>query len=219
MKKTLGYVITGVLAVILIAVIVLAIVPSSFYNPIEKDDLKRVEVWHGGDKVYGLDMSNEEEKTIIDNILEKNANGFNEKILSALFLGYYGNDPIVTHKSSTGSETIENILTSNANNYYLIFDYTYGAVDLDEAMKTLKVNGTEYKLKDVEDETKATVKYSRMIMEITDSKDFGSITIYLEETNEPTTLTNLKNLVSNYRLSVQGYTIDLYNFLETLCAD
>ncbi len=219
MKKTLGYVITGVLAVILIAVIVLAIVPSSFYNPIEKDDLKRVEVWHGGDKVYGLDMSNEEEKTIIDNILEKNANGYNEKILSALFLGYYGNDPIVTHKSSTGSETIENILTSNANNYYLIFDYTYGAVDLDEAMKTLKVNGTEYKLKDVEDETKATVKYSRMIMEITDSKDFGSITIYLEETNEPTTLTNLKNLVSNYRLSVQGYTIDLYNFLETLCAD
>ena len=219
MKKTLGYVITGVLAVILIAVIVLAIVPSSFYNPIEKDDLKRVEVWHGGDKVYGLDMSNEEEKTIIDNILEKNANGYNEKILSALFLGYYGNDPIVTHKSSTGSETIENILTSNANNYYLIFDYTYGAVDLDEAMKTLKVNGTEYKLKDVEDETKATVKYSRMIMEITDSKDFGSITIYLEETNEPTTLINLKNLVSNYRLSVQGYTIDLYNFLETLCAD
>ncbi len=219
MKKTLGYVITGVLAVILIAVIVLAIVPSSFYNPIEKDDLKRVEVWHGGDKVYGLDMSNEEEKTIIDNILEKNANGYNEKILSALFLGYYGNDPIVTHKSSTGSETIENILTSNANNYYLIFDYTYGAVDLDEAMKTLKVNGTEYKLKDVEDETKATVKYSRMIMEITDSKDFGSITIYLEETNESTTLTNLKNLVSNYRLSVQGYTIDLYNFLETLCAD
>ena len=219
MKKTLGYVITGVLAVILIAVIVLAIVPSYFYNPIEKDDLKRVEVWHGGDKVYGLDMSNEEEKTIIDNILEKNANGYNEKILSALFLGYYGNDPIVTHKSSTGSETIENILTSNANNYYLIFDYTYGAVDLDEAMKTLKVNGTEYKLKDVEDETKATVKYSRMIMEITDSKDFGSITIYLEETNEPTTLTNLKNLVSNYRLSVQGYTIDLYNFLETLCAD
>ncbi len=217
MKKTLGYVITGVLAVILIAVIVLAIVPSSFYNPIEKDDLKRVEVWHGGDKVYGLDMSNEEQKTIIDNILEKNANGYNEKILSALFLGYYGNDPTVTHKSSTGSETIENILTSNANNYYLIFDYTYGAVDLDEAMKTLKVNGTEYKLKDVEDETKATVKYSRMIMEITDSKDFGSITIYLEETNEPTT--SLKKLVSNYRLSVQGYTIDLYNFLETLCAD
>ena len=217
MKKTLGYVITGVLAVILIAVIVLAIVPSSFYNPIEKDDLKRVEVWHGGDKVYGLDMSNEEQKTIIDNILEKNANGYNEKILSALFLGYYGNDPTVTHKSSTGSETIENILTSNANNYYLIFDYTYGEVDLDEAMKTLKVNGTEYKLKDVEDETKATVKYSRMIMEITDSKDFGSITIYLEETNEPTT--SLKKLVSNYRLSVQGYTIDLYNFLETLCAD
>lgn len=219
MKKTLGYVITGVLAVILIAVIVLAIVPSSFYNPIEKDDLKRVEVWHGGDKVYGLDMSDEEQKTIIDNILEKNANGYNEKILSALFLGYYGNEPTVTHKSSTGSETIENILTSNANNYYLIFDYTYGAIDLDEAMKTLKVNGTEYKLEDVEDETKATVKYSRMIMEITDSKDFGSITIYLEETNESTTLTNLKNLVSNYRLSVQGYTIDLYNFLETLCAD
>ena len=69
MKKTLGYIITVLLAVTLIAVIVLAIVPSSFYNPIEKDDLKRVEVWHGGDKVYGLDMSNEEDKTIIDNII------------------------------------------------------------------------------------------------------------------------------------------------------
>ena len=48
MKKTLSYIITGVLAVILLAVIVLAIVPSSFYNPIEKDDFKKVEVLHNG---------------------------------------------------------------------------------------------------------------------------------------------------------------------------
>ena len=217
MKKTLSYIITGVLAVILLAVIVLAIVPSSFYNPIEKDDLKKVEVWHNGEKVLGYYMSDDEQKPIIENILEENSKGYKEKILSSVFLGYYGNKPTVTHKTATGSETLENILTSNANNYYLIFDYTFGASNLDDAMKTLKVNGSEYKLEDVEDESKATVKYSRMIMEITDSKDFGEITIYLEETNQPTS--NLKKLESNYRLSVQGYTIDLYNFLETLCAE
>lgn len=216
MKKTLSYIITGVLAVILLAVIVLAIVPSSFYNPIEKDDLKRVEVWHNGEAL-SYSMSDDEQKAIIENILEENSKGYKEKILSSVFLGYYGNKPTVIHKTATGSETLENILTSNANNYYLIFDYTFGASNLDDAMKTLKVNGSEYKLEDVEDESKATVKYSRMIMEITDSKDFGEITIYLEETNEPTS--NLKKLESNYRLSVQGYTIDLYNFLETLCAE
>lgn len=215
MKKTLSYIITGVLAVILLAVIVLAIVPSSFYNPIEKDDLKKVEVWHNGEKVLGYYMSDDEQKPIIENILEENSKGYKEKILSSVFLGYYGNKPTVTHKTATGSETLENILTSNANNYYLIFDYTLGALNLDDAMKTLKVNGSEYKLEDVEDESKATVKYSKMIMEITDSKDFGEITIYLEESDKTTP----KEFVSNYRLSVQGYTIDLYNFLETLCAE
>ena len=217
MKKIMSYVITGLLAVLLITVCVLAIVSSSFYNPVDGDNVKRVEIWHDGEKV-AYNAINEDGRATIDKILEANAKGYQEKILTSIFLGYYAENMKVEHKPAENAESIANMLKNNPESYFVVFDFTYGAEDLESAMQTLKVDGHDYLLPEVEDEEEAKVKYSRLIMQVSDSDTFGDIVIYLEETNNVIS-TSSTALKSNYRVTTKGYQTELYNLVEDLFND
>lgn len=214
MKKIISYIITGLLAALLITVCVLAIVSSSFYNPVVGENVKRIEIWHGGEKI-AYNAINETQKNTIDKIVDANAKGYSEKVLTSIFLGYYTENMKVEHHEAENAESIANMLGNNPDSYFVVFDFTYGSENLDEAMQTLKVNGEDYLLPDVEDETKATVKYSRLIMKVTDSEHFEDIVIYLEETNNVIS-TSSSSLKSNYRVTTKGYQTELYKVVENL---
>jgi len=213
MKKIISYVITGLLAVLLIAVCVLAIVSSPFYNPVD-GEVKRIEIWHGGEKI-AYNAINEDDSATIDKIVKANANGYSEKVLTSIFLGYYADNMKVEHKPAENAESIANLLKNNAESYFVVFDFTYGAEDLESAMQTLKVNGEDYLLPEVEDEDDAKVQYSRLIMQVSNSDTFDEIVIYLEETNNVISTSSV-SLKSNYRVTTKGYQSELYDLVEDL---
>ena len=217
MKKIISYVITGLLALLLIAVCVLAIVSSSFYNPVDADNVKRIEIWHGGEKI-AYNAINEDQQATIDRIVEANANGYREKVLTSIFLGYYSNNFKVEHKPAENAESIANLIKNNADSYFVVFDFTYGEEELESAMQTLKVNGNDYLLEDVEDEEEAKVKYSRLVMQVSNTTTFDDIVIYLEETNYAIS-PDSTSLKSNYRVTTKGYQTELYKVVEELFND
>ena len=214
MKKIMSYVITGLLAVLLIAVCVLAIVSSSFYNPVDSENVKRIEIWHGDNKI-AYNAINEEDQDVIQKILDANAKGYQEKILTSIFLGYYADSMKVEHQPAENAESIGNLLKNNTDSYFIVFDFTYGAEDFEAAKQTLKVNGNDYLLPNVEDEEAAKVTYSRLIMQVSEKDTFGEIVIYLEETNNVIT-PGSASLKSNYRVTTKGYQTELYNLVEDL---
>lgn len=206
MKKVLSFSIAGLLVAILVATIVTALVKSSFYYPINNDEVMIVQVWKNGALHTEYKSANEDDAEIIDEILSLNKKGFQETVLASIFLNHYSHKTHVVYNSTS----VNNILTSPLNEFVIILDFTNY---YQENTKTLELFGEVYK-----DTTKptgdSTVQYKKMIFQVSNTDSLNEITIYLE--NTVNAAPNLNN--SLYQIKTLAKQDKLYNYLKHITA-
>lgn len=197
-KKIAIGVVTSIIALLVIAVIVLAVIRTSFYNPLQKE-ASYVAIWTDGElyelntcynpttQMHDVDEYTEGNK-IYNKIVELNNKSREEGLLTSLLGNAYGFEATVTEVETTVS-TIKNLGT------VLQFVYT--------SVQTFEFDGKVYK-----DNDGNTVTYNHMYIEVKDTENLTETTAYLVNNNEDTD--------SNFKISFLAKQAELFDYLANL---
>lgn len=158
LKKILSIVIISIVLALTIATIILAVVPKTVYDPLNRD-FSTMSIWRAGinNTYIKGELGSDEQNEVINDILELHEKSLKDNVLSSMFQG-------------TGKYTIK------------IEDYGYS--DVRTTAKTTDVISiafsykTEQRQTFTDEEGKVTIKYTRAVMVLNKSESFEECTIY-----------------------------------------
>ena len=182
----------SVIATLVIAVIILAVVNTTFYKPVITNaqslkisvDGTYIGVGLYTNPKYFTESSDNEGQKIYKNIEAKYCKTTSESVLACLFGGAYSFDEKVEDKTTT----LTNIKSSG-----IVLEYTFAEE------QTIEIDGEVKKDKDGN-----TIKYNKVFIEVKDSKDLTETYAYLYNTN---------NEDSNIRITFLAKQADLYSYI------
>ena len=197
MKKIIAIISACLVAILLGVTVVLACTKYTAATVLE-DGAMSVAVYRNGNQaVNEYDSETDEFKKIIRlyNASRK------ENTLSSLFQGANGFTPEVKN-----DEVLLSTITTNSDgNYVVVFTY--------DEIQTLTLNGKDYVNED--SETKETVKYQQMFIEVANTTNFTEYNIYLvDESNANKDIDSNKK--SYWHVSLIAHQSDLYAYVATV---
>ena len=202
MKNTLTKVLTIValclFSAIAITAIVLAIVKRD-YNQVVNSDVISIEVKKAGaSNVYLKDDTEEENRTVFNDLLNKYYQGTKESILSSLFQGAYSSDAEAEVVKTT---TTVSSLSASSEVFYLRF-YFYFSI-----CQTLKINNKVYEDTRLTTLDK-TVKFKSVILKVENNTTLNKVTMYIVDSSYPST--------SYYQVKYTTHHSALFDYIEDL---
>ena len=200
MKNTLTKVLTIValclFSAIAITAIVLAIVKRD-YNKVVNSDVISIEVKKAGaSNVYLKDDTEEENRTVFNDLLNKYYQGTKESILSSLFQGAYSSDAEAEVVKTT---TTVSSLSASSEVFYLRFYFG--------PEQTLKINNKVYEDTRLTTLDK-TVKFKSVILKVENNTTLNKVTMYIVDSSYPST--------SYYQVKYTTHHSALFDYIEDL---
>ncbi len=194
-KKIAIIAVSFVILAVIIAVITLAIVQSTFYSP-ALDNVKSLTIYVDGTALSVGECSNREifgniegnkGQEIFDGVMDANKTSSNESVLTCLFAGTYS----FKHKHAMRETELADI---KAEGYVIEYKFT--------ETQTLVIDGEEKK-----DTDGNKIKYDSMYIEVKDTTDLTETYAYLY---------NNKDTDSEVRISFLARQHKLYDYIAEL---
>lgn len=192
LKKVISIVVVALVLAITITTIVLALVPTKLYNPVNKDKLQSVTVYRDElSNVYLYNFEGQEERTEVCNELIKlHEDSLQDNILSSLF------QRATSYEAKVNKKAITNVLDSCVDvSGVLALVFTYSED------QTFMFNGEEYKDQTIVSST--TVKYRKLMLLVNNTEGYEETTVYLTDSSNR----------SNYNITMLAHQSELYNHI------
>ena len=196
-KKIAIISVSSVIAALVIAIIILAIVQSTFYSPNVSNADSLIIYVNGSEiedgictnpKVY-TELANNKGQKIFGDVMDKMETGSNESVLTCIFADTYKFKTEVSEVTTTTSQILENSMVVK-----FIF----------ETPQTLQIDG-EDKL----DSNNNKIQYDSIYIVVSNTNDLTSTTAYLYDNNANK---------SNFKLTYLARQAQLYNYINELSA-
>ena len=193
-KKIAIISVSALVALVVIAVIILAAVKSSFYTPCVKN-AERINIYISGQEI-GIgactnpdmyEMTDDEGQEIFTTVMEKLENSNKESVLTCILAGAYSHN---AEKAETKTE-ISEIKKSE-----VVVEFTF------DSLQTLKLYDEEQK-----DNDGNVIRYNKIFLALNTpaSNDLTETVIYLQNTNSST---------SNFTVTYLSKQVELYEYLK-----
>ncbi len=196
-KKIAIISVSSVIAALVIAIIILAIVQSTFYSPNVSNADSLIIYVNGSETEDGIctnpkvytELANNKGQKIFGDVMDKMETGSNESVLTCIFADTYKFKTEVSEVTTTTSQILENSMVVK-----FIF----------ETPQTLQIDG-EDKL----DSNNNKIQYDSIYIVVSNTNDLTSTTAYLYDNNANK---------SNFKLTYLARQAQLYNYINELSA-